>query len=325
MARLGRTGEGISLNDYVYATASSEEERGLRMLELRALLGKDCSYNLVRSGARVHPGRSPFMKLRLDVLLEGKRLEDIAEQVGEIRLDGATFKVQALDNDDPAEAGKFDYERKREMEREIGGRFRGRAEMRIPQREFGFARMSGRWLLGKLVRSEAAWLKHKDKPRNYSTALSVRVARAVVNIAAPSIPGMRVIDPCCGIGTVLLEAASMGIGIEGRELNPLAAIGARENLAHFGYGSAVAVTLGDMRDIRETYDAAILDMPYNLCSVLPAEEKLEMLRSARRFARKVVIVTLEELGDIVREAGFVIKDRCTVNKGKFVRSVLVCE
>lgn len=230
----------------------------------------------------------------------------------------------AIDNDDPEEKAKFEYGEKRAMEREIGSRFRGRAEMRKPDREFGFARIDGRWRLGELVRGEAVWLKHNEKPRKYSTALSTRVARAVVNIAVPRIEGVRAIDPCCGIGTVLVEALSMGIDIAGREINPLAAIGARENVAFFEYGSAT-VTLGDMREITESYDAAILDMPYNLCSVLPLEEKREMLASARKFAARLVVVTVEEMDSIILEAGFKIHDRCTVNKGKFIRQVLVCE
>ncbi|TVY03280.1 TRM11 family SAM-dependent methyltransferase [Cohnella terricola] len=312
-------------NDYVYELASNDEERGLRLLETRTLLESNVKYRLVRSKAAVDPSRSPFIKSRLSVLFEGDRLEDIADRVGVIELNGATFKVHALDHDDPAEGGKFDYDRKRAMEREIGYRFRGKAEMRSPDREFGFARMGGRWLFGELARGQAVWLKHKEKPREYSTALSTRVARAVVNIAVPRIEGVRAIDPCCGIGTVLVEAASMGIEIEGRDVNPLAAVGARENLAHFGYGGSVPVTLGDMREITGQYDAAVIDMPYNLCSVLSPREKLEMLRSARAFANRIVVVTLEDLDSIVAEAGFDILDRCTVNKGKFVRQVLICE
>ncbi|QMV41467.1 TRM11 family SAM-dependent methyltransferase [Cohnella cholangitidis] len=312
------------MNDYLYAFASNEEERPLSMLEMRALFGDESRYNLLRSPIEVEPGRSPFIKMRIKILFEADSLRELAERAGDIELGQSTFKVLAIDNYDPGEKAKFEYDEKRAMEREIGSRFRGRAEMRKPDREFGFARIDGRWRLGELVHGEAAWLKHNDKPRKYSTALSTRVARAVVNIAVPRIEGVRAIDPCCGIGTVLVEALSMGIDIAGREINPLAAIGARENVAFFEYGSAT-VTLGDMREITESYDVAILDMPYNLCSVLSLGEKREMLASARKFAARLVVVTVEEMDSIILEAGFKIQDRCTVNKGKFTRQVLVCE
>lgn len=47
-------------------------------------------------------------------------------------------------------------------------------------------------------------------------------------------------------------------------------------------------------------------MPYNLCSVLPLEEKLSMLKSARGFAGTVKIITIDS---IITEAGFKIIDR----------------
>ncbi|RED63172.1 TRM11 family SAM-dependent methyltransferase [Cohnella lupini] len=309
---------------YLYVIASNEEEKSLRMLEMRSLLGQAGNSNLVQSAVRIDPSRSPFIKQRLEILFEGGGLDELAEHAASIELEGATFKVLAIDNDNPVGGLKLDYDRKRELERAIGLRIRGKAEMRAPDRVFGFARVGGTWKFGELVAGEALWLKHNEKPRKYSTALSTRVARAIVNVAAPRTEDTRVIDPCCGIGTVLVEAMSMGIDIEGREINPLAAVGARENLAYFGYGSA-KVALGDMREISEKYDVAIIDMPYNLCSVLPYEEKLHMLRSARGFADRMVLVTIESLDSLLEEAGFTIVDRCTVNKGKFSRQVLVCE
>ncbi|GAA3334615.1 hypothetical protein GCM10020331_103270 [Ectobacillus funiculus] len=73
----------------------------------------------------------------------------------------------------------------------------------------------------------------EKKPHSYSTSLSTRVARAVANIAVPDPTGIKAIDPCCGIGTVLVEALSMGINIVGSDINPLVLPGARENIAHF--------------------------------------------------------------------------------------------
>ncbi|MFB9276545.1 TRM11 family SAM-dependent methyltransferase [Cohnella cellulosilytica] len=297
------------------------------MLELRSLLGTDCRFNLARSREEVGPGRSPFIKSRIRVLFESAGVEELAELAGErVELNGATFKVTVVDNDDPEEQGRFDYARKRELERAVGFRLRGRADMRNPDREFGFAKFGGRWLFGELQRGSADWMKHREQPRQYSTALSNRLARSIVNIAVPRTEGVRAIDPCCGIGTALLEAMSLGIDIVGRDINPLAAMGARENLAYFGYGDSSTVTLGDLREIGGRYDVAIIDMPYNLCSVLSGSEKAEMMRSARRFAARAVIVSVEEMDPFVREAGFEITDRCAVHKGKrFARQVLVCK
>ena len=143
------------------------------------------------------------------------------------------------------------------------------------------------------MKNEAVWLHHVKKPHSYSTALGTRVARAVVNIAAPQTEGVKMIDPCCGIGTVLVEALSMGIDIVGVTAIRLILDGVRENIAHFGFEGDVS--LKDINDVSGSYDVAVIDLPYNLCSVITDDEQLEMLKSARRFAEKVVIVTLEEV------------------------------
>ena len=142
-----------------------------------------------------------------------------------------------------------------------------------------------------------------------------------MNIAIPDPTGIKAIDPCCGIGNVLVEALSMGIDIVGSDYNPNILAGTRGNIAHFGYSGEVKYA--DMREISQHYDVAIIDLPYNLCSVISPEEQLEMLQSARRFADKVVVVTVEPIDKILIKAGFSIVDRAVVKKGTFTREVIV--
>ena len=74
------------------------------------------------------------------------------------------------------------------------------------------------------------------------------------------------------MGNVLIEAFSMGIAAEGRDINPLAIRGARVNLRHYGYDDN-KVAIQDMNTLQGHYDAAILDLPYNLCSVFPERRR----------------------------------------------------
>ncbi|OXM85348.1 RNA methyltransferase [Paenibacillus rigui] len=303
---------------YLYTWTAHEEELSLCKLELKVLLGCIPEERIVASERRIDPSRSPFVKHRLDVLLEGEDLPELSRQVAEMELEeGATFKVVFLDSD-----GSVDYAEARAIERVLGLHIRGKAEMRRPDRLFGVARTHGRWRFGACHGSEAVWLRHQAKPQHYSTALSTRVARAVANIAVPEPAGVRAIDPCCGIGTVLIEALSMGVDIVGYDINPLAVRGARANLAHFGFPDVAAI--GDIRQLGGAYDTAILDMPYNLCSKLPPDEQLAMLASARRLASRAVIVTTEDIDAMLQRVGFRITDRCVVRKGAFARHILVC-
>ncbi|MNJ49576.1 Modification methylase VspI [compost metagenome] len=309
-----------STRRYIYTYACHDNERQLCEMELNALFGTARrTGGFLESETMIDPSRSPFMSSRIEVLFMGERLEDISAQAAALSLDGRTFKVIYVKSGD-----ELSYEEQRAAERQVGQHIRGKAEMRKPDVTYSLMSIQGRWLIGTYLKAESVWLQHKHKPRNYSTGLSTLVARALVNIAAPDPSGMRAIDPCCGMGNVLIEALSMGLDIVGRDINPLAVRGARINLRHFGYESG-RVQLGDLNEVDQQYDAAIVDMPYNLCSVLPPEERQQMLTSIRRFSKRSVIVSSEELEDEIRNAGLCIIDYGTVSKGSFVRHIWLCE
>ena len=186
-----------------------------------------------------------------------------------------------------------------------------------------FLVLDGKWYFGKYEESESVWYRHQKKPHSYSTALSTRVARAVANIAVPNPDGVKVIDPCCGIGNVLVEALSMDIDIVGRDINPLVIEPAKENITYFGLAGDVQP--GPISEVEENYDVAIIDMPYNIFSEATPEDQLDILRHARRIAKKVIVVTIDTIDHMIEDVGFTITDRCVAKKGLFVRQVLVCE
>ncbi|MBW3112197.1 RsmD family RNA methyltransferase [Bacillus sp. MCCB 382] len=287
-------------------------------MERRILFGEDSESSILESSIEIDPSRSPFIRERLEIICEAGEFDELLNHIHQLEaVDG--FKVVFVQNPD---AEKVGFKKLRKIEKEVGLHLKGEAELVEPHIWYGIIQAHDRWVFGKYVRNEAVWLHHVKKPHSYSTALSTRVARAVVNIAAPETSGVKMIDPCCGIGTVLVEALSMGIDIVGSDRNPLILDGVRENIAHFGFEGDVS--LRDINDVTGSYDVAVIDLPYNLCSVISDDEQLEMLRSARRFADKVVIVTLEDVDANVAKAGFDIIDRCEVSKGRFVRQILVC-
>lgn len=308
---------------YIYTYACYEEERSLCALEMRSLFGSESQTSILESHVKIDPSRSPFIKERIAVIYEGESPQDLLKQVATLQVTGATFKVIYVKNGGPSKTVEEGFENRRAIEKEIGLHINGVADIHHPKRLFGVMNVNGRWVFGDYVKSESVWFRHQQKPHSYSTALNTRVARAVVNIAIPNPSSIKAIDPCCGIGTVLVEALSMGIDIVGSDMNPLILGGARENIAHFGLSGEVKLT--DIRDITNQYDVAIIDLPYNLCSVITPEEQTEMLRSARRFARKVVMVTVEPIDEILVNEGFVIIDRAIVKKGSFTREVIVCK
>ncbi|WML38116.1 RNA methyltransferase [Neobacillus sp. OS1-2] len=289
---------------------------------MRSLFGKTSPSNVLETFVKMDPSRSPFIKERMSVIYDAECLDDLYQQVETLQLNGATFKVTYVKNNGQMKSENEGFERRRAIEREMGLHINGLADLRHPDQSFGIMHVNRKWVFGEYLKSESVWFRHQKKPNGYSTALSTRVARAVVNIAIPNPTGIKAIDPCCGIGTVLVEARSMGIDIVGSDRNQLIIPGARENMAHFGLTGEINVA--DIHDITSHYDVAIIDLPYNLCSVITPEEQLEMLQSARGFAEKVVVVTVEPVDEILLKAGFSIIDRGVAKKGLFSREVIVC-
>jgi tRNA G10 N-methylase Trm11 len=311
------------LTTYIYTYVFPEDERSLCALEMRSFFREDTQSSVMESTVEFDPSRSPFIKERIAVMYEGENLQDLLLLVENLQLNGATFQVIYVENGTRSKAEKVGYEKRRSVEREIGLHVNGKPDFHHPDRTFGVMNVNGRWVFGEYLKSEAVWFRHQKKPHSYSIALNTRVARAIVNIAIPSPSGIKAIDPCCGIGTVLVEARSMGIDIVGSDLNHLILDGARANIAHFGLTGEV--DLADIRAITTHYDVAIIDLPYNLYSVTTPEDQLEMLQSARSFAKKIVVVTVASIDDILIKSGFTILDRAVAKKGLFTREVIVCE
>ncbi|GGF95412.1 TRM11 family SAM-dependent methyltransferase [Paenibacillus abyssi] len=310
----------VQRNHYLYTYICHEDEEDLCKLELRTLFGDIIWRNdrCFESSRRIEPDRSPFIKQRLLVTKEAASLDEM-----DVLMDGfqplqGTFKVVCLKTN-----REVTYGEQRSIERRIGAKIRGIADMRHPDQLFGVASVEGRWLFGELMQIETGWQRHHDKPQRYSTALSDKVARTVANIAVPQPEGIKAVDPCCGIGTVLLEALSMNINIIGYDINPLAVRGARANLTYYGYPDVVRVA--DLGELNGDFDVVIVDFPYNVCSIITNDELIRMLQQARKIAQRAVFVTVEPIDRFIQSSGWMIQDRCIVHKSSFARQIIVCE
>lgn len=309
--------------EFIYTFNCTPEELSLCKMEMRSLFRFETDAPILKSSIEVDPSRSPFIKERIDVMLEADTILEIIEQAAQVQLNEDTYRVNFVKINDLEKSSKIHFEQRREIERSIGLQIQGEPNLNNPDVIFAVVTLGGRWYFGTHHKSEAIWYQHLKKPVEYSTALSTRVARAIVNIAVPNPQGIQAIDPCCGIGTVLVEALSMEIDIVGRDINPLAARGARENIAHFGF--ECDVKKGPISEVTKHYDVAIIDMPYNIVTYVSRGEQLEMLQHARRFTKRLVVVTIDIIDDLIIEAGFEIKDRCKVRKTAFSRQVVLCE
>jgi len=308
---------------FIYNYIRHSDEFDLCKLEMRAFFGFDSPSNVLISPVKIDPSRSPFMKERLEVLYEAETLEQLILHMAQLNVGPNTFKVISLNDMDIDSTKKIGHDKRQKVERKIGLAINGEPDLVEPQRVFGVMVLDDKWYFGDYTESEPIWFRHQKKPHSYSTALSTRVARAVANIAVPEPEGVKVIDPCCGIGNVLVEALSMGMNIVGRDINPLIIEPTLENIRYFGLEGQVIA--GPIADIIDHFDVAIIDMPYNIFSKATPEQQRDILLQARRIANRVIVVTIDTIDTIVEEVGFTIVDRGVAKKGLFVRQVLVCE
>ena len=309
--------------NYLYSFAWKNDEYELSRLEMRNFFNFDVKGNVLISDQKVLPSRSPYMRLRLDIWHEADSLEQLAELAQSITIREQTFKIHCLNNSEDAIEPKLSRTVRNDMMRKIGYAISAEPDLDHPDITLGLIQYEERFYLGELFYGETVWLNHMQKPEMYSTALSTKDARAIVNIAAPYPEGLKIIDPCCGIGTVLVEAMSMGIAIEGRDVNKRVVWGSRINLRHFGFEPNVEI--GPIEEASEGYDIAIIDMPYNLFTHISKDLQQSIITNARRIAKRVIIVTIETMDHMIEQAGLTIIDRAVLKKGAFERQVLVCE
>ena len=313
----------IKEKKYIYIFGYREEERDLCKMEMRSFFNADTNLNYLMSNTAIEPSRSPFIQNRLEIMYEDTDLDKIKQFAKSISLEPTqTYKVVCLNNLDLNNTKKIPHIKRREIERDIALIIDGQPDLKNPHIEFGIIVIEETWYFGIIKKGEAVWLKHQTKPNSYSTALSTKMARAIVNIAIPFPHSIRAIDPCCGIGTVVIEALSMGIHIEGRDINHFVCKGSRENIAYFGLEGKI--TLGPICAVTEHYDVAIIDLPYNLFTHASEQEQFEILQCARSIADKVLVVTVETIDHLIKEARFEILDRCVATKQNFSRQVLLC-
>ncbi|MCR8655819.1 TRM11 family SAM-dependent methyltransferase [Paenibacillus endoradicis] len=316
-----------SVADYVYRITCHEQERSLCSMEMRALWGvsfdADYSTLLLRSEIQHHVNRSPFVKYRLAIWCEGSDLDTLIDKVSQLPPVTGRYKVIALDEMQDEQVEPINYQKRRIIEQSLGSQVKGEVDLKQPELLLGVTKLEQSWVFGVLEYHDPIWQRHNDKPRHYSTALSTKVARSLVNIAVPTLKeDIHFFDPCCGIGTVLMEACSQGIQSSGGDINPLAVVGARENMAAFDYHCEIRIH--NMIELETKYDVVIVDLPYNHCSVLPQEERYRMLKALSTIASRVIIVSVEPIKQELVQLGYYIEDEGCIEKSHFKRDVFLC-
>ena len=173
-----------------------------------------------------------------------------------------------------------------------------------------------RWYL--VERDAAQPFSAPELPYRTSTSTSSRLARAIVNLVARA--GDAVLDPICGTGVLLIEAARLGCSVRGSDTNVKACHMARANFSALGLEAEIVVR-DAFEPTDEFADVVVGDLPYGRRLQPSAVEPLARLLAAR--AKRWALIADADLSEALRAAGTEPRLVIEVPKATFSRYVLV--
>lgn len=303
---------------YFYTIKYKLFEESLCKAEMRYLFNNVPDNKFFFSKHYITPSRSAFIKQCISIIYKASSLDKLVEQILHNNLSYEDFKVCYISIDDTS----IPFEERRRIEYVIGYNVNGFADVHNPEVLLGVTKIQDMWIFGELENNNSAWKEHNNKPYSYCNALDVRLARSLVNIAASNDLNSKLVDPCCGIGTVVIEALSMGLNIKGYELNKCIAENANKNLEFFNYEAVIENK--DMHTLTERFDCAIVDLPYGLFSATTLSDQLSIMKTTRRLADRAIFVTLEDMEAHIKDCGFTLVDKFSASKGFFKRIINIC-
>jgi tRNA (guanine10-N2)-dimethyltransferase len=310
------------LNSYLYSFKYDYHHDELCKLESRQIFDKEESDNLLFSSLKVDPSISPFIKNRLKIISCSESYSELLIDIEEEKIHRNGFMVEYLIlNGDSAQRPE-----RREILKDIGYRIEGIPDFDSPSIIYAICRYDKVWYFGVLEKENTDWLQHNNKPCSFSNSICMKIAKTLVSIASNGKKNNKLLDACCGVGTILLEGCVAGFDIEGCDINAKTCKHATKNLTHYNYTSTVYCS--DIKDFTKKYDAAIIDLPYNLYSYSNDLITSNIIESTVKLANRIVIVSIADIEDVIRKSGLKINDFCTVQKrgkSKFTRKVWVCE
>ncbi len=140
-----------------------------------------------------------------------------------------------------------------------------KVDLRHPQVEFLGVLTEGRFFFG-LKLSEVD--KHgfverrpSKKPFFHPTGMMPKLARCMVNLARAR-PGELVLDPFCGTGSILVEAALIGCRVMGADISARMAFGCLLNMRFLGLEPEGILVADAFRPPARQADRIVTDPPY---------------------------------------------------------------
>ena len=309
-------------HSFIYTFNYDYHHEGLCKMESRQIFGTEVNNKFLFSSIKIDPSISPFIKNRLDIVSSSADYSEFLKLIKQEKIELNGFMVDYL----KLEGDSLKRTQRREKVKDVGYCIEGGPDFDNPSITYAICNFEGIWYFGVLTKENVDWHKHRQKPHSFSNSIGMIIAKTLVTLASKGDKTSKLLDACCGVGTVILEACISGFQIEGCDLNLKAYEKTIKNLDYYKYPAKVYHS--DVQDINTTYDAAIIDLPYNLYSHTNDKHVLNIITSTARLTPRLVIVSISDIEDLIIHSGLKITDFCTVEKrgkSQFIRKIWVCE
>jgi tRNA (guanine10-N2)-dimethyltransferase len=252
------------------------EENCIEALKRRAAFTRTCALELFNCEAKMSNIVRAISSTDFAILTRG---ESFAVRVRHVREHSSQINGMALEK----KVGELVLEKTMATH----------VNLRKPDRAFVGILTDGRFIFGLKLGDIAARpfveRRPRGKPFFHPSAMQAKLARCMVNLARPK-RGDLVLDPFCGTGTMLIEAALIDCRVLGLDVQRRMVKGTLKNLRHFGLGSD-GVLMGDARNLPLTsVDCVVTDPPYGISSSTlkrPTEQLIkELLTDAHQLLSK---------------------------------------
>lgn len=303
---------------YLYTINRPSYEENIAELECSFLTHSIAREGYAISSKRIDMSLPAYIEMQIEILYVEDSLCSLYDNIKRMNYkeDGYCVKFINISSHTP-------FAERKKIEREISDIFIGGPDLKNPIDEFIITKIDEQWYFGKKIANcTNRWLIYNKKPYTFCSSLPARMSRALVNIACCTNKDLRLVDPCCGMGSILLEALDMGISSKGYDVNQTVVLDANKNLKHYGFKEIVS--LGDAKDIKENYDVAIADLPYGVLSKNGSDNYEAIIKNLRNICDKLIILSCYDISNILKAYNFNIVTICIVHKGGLDRHITIC-
>lgn len=306
------------IKEYLYIINYQDYEKSLCDMEMKYIFGNVPKEKYIYSKVNIKPSRSAFIKHKISIIYSSIDIDNIVEHIRDNKIAYNDFKVNYIKSD----YDDIDYNQRLQAVKEIGFVIIGFPDIHNPKVNLAITKINNNYIFGEYEKNDLSWQRFDKMPHSYSNGLSLKMARAIINISVQNNLDSKVIDPCCGIGTVVLEGLDLGIDIKGIEISKQIAHNARNNIEFFGYYRDIIIC-NDMHNLKEKYDIAIIDIPYGIFSPITYEEQVKIIKTSRKIAEKVILISFEDMDKELMQEGFKVIDKGTIVKNRFTRYITI--